>query len=621
MAIESVEAPESSQESAKWLRWRLAVIAVSVAVYAVSWTGGLVWDDHYFVDGSAIGGGKSLWNCFTVPFLNHYFRPVVSFDFFFERRLWQANALGYRLVSTALHAAATGLMLGLLKDAFGSRRAAVVGALVFAIHPVQVGAVAWIGGRTDALCELWLLLFARCLVIAALSVQRRGPMLAWAVIWYTMALFTKEQSLALLPLVPLAFACWKPRDGVNLRHTSWILTIPFAAVCVLFLVLGWYLGMPRPQPLPGTLIDQLGQAGHILAYYALILTLPTPSLMHLVSLGPFEHVGEPSSLFGYLALAAAVWLLARLFKRNRPAAWFLALTLLSILPVSGFLPLPFLLVAPYRAAIGCIGISALGGQLFASGLPRVNAPNRWRPAAVVGGIFLVFYISLTVWGASQWRDEVTLFRRIARSDPEAIVPPYVLSFMLAARNDNGGAARQMEAALRNVFGSSAWNRQETAIRAIREDPAVLRRARQNQGSTGDPRLWVATMYNDLAQLYLRVGENAAALAAYQAGEVIDPKNADIASGIGYVYAAAGNYAEALRRMKQAIALNPYHLYSLEWVARYYTNKGQWESAVQALTAWSNADPGNAEAKRLLEDAKAQAERLRALKSGTLFLPR
>jgi len=90
------------------------------------------------------------------------------------------------------------------------------------------------------------------------------------------------------------------------------------------------------------------------------------------------------------------------------------------------------------------------------------------------------------------------------------------------------------------------------------------------------------------------------------------------SGLGYVYAANGNDAEAVRRMKRAIELNPYHLYSLEWLSRYYVLHGQWETAERDLVAWLKAAPNNEDAKKLLRDATAQVERLRALRSGTLF---
>lgn len=70
-------------------RYRLAlftVLLISGLVYLPALTGLPILDDHLISAGSAIGGGKSLWDCFTKPFLFHYFRPLVSAVFYLEMR-------------------------------------------------------------------------------------------------------------------------------------------------------------------------------------------------------------------------------------------------------------------------------------------------------------------------------------------------------------------------------------------------------------------------------------------------------------------------------------------------------------------------------------------------------
>ncbi len=619
--------PNDQQSDFSTGRWRIAcvfVLAAAILIYAGSWTGALVWDDHYLVDGSAIGGGKSLLSCFTTPFLNHYFRPLISVFFFFERKLWHDSPLGYRIVSTLLHAAATGLLLGLLRDAFDSRRAALAGTLLFALQPVQIGAVAWIGGRTDALCEIWLLLFGWCLVRAAQTVSaRRGKLLGWAVIFFTLAVFTKEQTLALLPLVPLAFRCWKPRDGANLSNSEFVFTLPFAAICGVYLVLGYHLGMPRPSFFPLSMGEYFAQAGQILAYYTLVLLVPTPQLLHTLSLGALEQAGAWPVVLGYCSLAACAFLLWKWRRSNPACAWFLALAVLSLVPVSGFVPLPFLLVAPYRAAIAGIGVAALAGRWLAGSRDRASSPalnRRPSPAlpSLILGAILLWQGGLTAWGAIQWRDEVTLFHRIVRADPDGIVTRYILASMVGDRGNYGEAATELEATLQNLFGSDAWKNADTAARAVRDDPRILMRARQNQGSTDEPHIWLAFNYNTLAHVYLKQGQTFAGLAAYRAAEAMTPRDAEIQSGIGYCEGLLGHDDEAVRRMKAALSLDPNQAYAHEWLGRYYVRLANWDAAVPQLRAWAKAVPDSADAKTLLRDAEAQSDRRKSLKSGGLF---
>jgi hypothetical protein len=134
-------------------RWRLACLAIVVVsglLYLPVLSGLAIWDDHSLIAGSGIGGGKSLIDCFTEPFLKHYFRPLVSISFFLDHRLWGTGTFFYHQTNILIHVLTTAFLLGLLQTAFSNRRIALAGALVFALQPTQVSTVAWIGGRTDS---------------------------------------------------------------------------------------------------------------------------------------------------------------------------------------------------------------------------------------------------------------------------------------------------------------------------------------------------------------------------------------------------------------------------------------------------------------------------------------
>ncbi|MBN4004492.1 tetratricopeptide repeat protein [Nostoc sp. LPT] len=55
---------------------------------------------------------------------------------------------------------------------------------------------------------------------------------------------------------------------------------------------------------------------------------------------------------------------------------------------------------------------------------------------------------------------------------------------------------------------------------------------------------------------VNAGDYGGAIAVYQQAASIDPKNAKIHSGIGYLYAQQGNYQAALTAYRRAIAINP-----------------------------------------------------------------
>src|SRR5688500_6856894 len=72
----------------------------------------------------------------------------------------------FHALNLSLHATSAVLVLGLLRRLIGRDGPAIVGALVFALHPIQVEPAAWTTGTKDVQCGAWsfaaLLLYLRC---------------------------------------------------------------------------------------------------------------------------------------------------------------------------------------------------------------------------------------------------------------------------------------------------------------------------------------------------------------------------------------------------------------------------------------------------------------------------
>ena len=198
-------------------RWyRIAVYAIlllSAAVYLPSIDGLALWDDR-----SLIGAYRTLRQCIDTPFLQHYFRPLVSITFFLEWRSWGRDASYCHLDNILIHTATTGALIGMLRTLFPNRSSgvppqglpntaiALLGGLLFAVQPAQISTVAWIGGRTDSLCTLFLTLFLWTLVLSTKAGGARGwSWTALSAILFGLSLLTKEQALAVLPLVPAVY--------------------------------------------------------------------------------------------------------------------------------------------------------------------------------------------------------------------------------------------------------------------------------------------------------------------------------------------------------------------------------------------------------------------------------
>ena len=190
----------------------LLVVAVLLA-YAPALRNGLVWDDRaHIADNPHLRDvGTAAATYFLRP-EGAYYRPLIFLSFAAEHAVWQANPLGYHLTNLLLHAINTLLLLVLARRAGEgirqlldlarrtgvSEHAAALGAAVFALHPMQTEAVAYVAGRTDVLMTTGAL--ASCvLLLGAGAPLGRGIAAAFAGV---VALLSKETGYALLPLWP-----------------------------------------------------------------------------------------------------------------------------------------------------------------------------------------------------------------------------------------------------------------------------------------------------------------------------------------------------------------------------------------------------------------------------------
>ena len=180
------------------------------------------------------------------PLPGNYYRPIVSASFYMDHRIGVRVRFFCHQTNILIHVLGAVAVAWLLDAALRSRRAGFLGGLLFAVQPVQVSAVAWIGGRTDSLCALWMAIFGGAIIRGACAQGRkRAGFLALAAVFFALAVFTKEQVLPAILLVPLAFRCWGQERGGELRRTAMRATIPFVGIAVAFVVLYLTFGPER----------------------------------------------------------------------------------------------------------------------------------------------------------------------------------------------------------------------------------------------------------------------------------------------------------------------------------------------------------------------------------------
>ncbi len=294
-----------------------------------------------------------------------YYRPVAIVSFMLDTARGGLNPRAYRVTNVVLHAAATCLLFALAMTWGAPPWAGLAAALVFAVHPVNVQAVAWIAGRNDLLVAVFglisLMTFAALKGCATKTGVGQPFRAAGHILAFALALFSKEIGL-FVPVIAVLHQWLVRRERLTRLQQV-------ALGCDGVIVIVWAVlraralaGMP-----PEVSIHVLGVA----------LANAPQLLVHAGKmLAPMRlNVAPGVDSAGIFAGAVAVLLFAWVSRRWLPrgvAIVAVCWVLMSLLPT---LLVPALPVYEHRAYVPLIGVLiALAAGLAGRKGPPWNVP-------------------------------------------------------------------------------------------------------------------------------------------------------------------------------------------------------------------------------------------------------
>lgn len=372
------------------------------------------------------------------------YRPLRTLDFAIDWAVSGGKAWFFHLRNILYHVLASllalALFLRLAGDAAGqSRKAALLGALLFSLHPVQVESVAWITSRSDVLL---LVLF-----LSATLLYLKGKY--WgAGVAFVVALLAKE-SAVVFPAVVLAL------DLIRREKIRWVPIACFAGVSAIY-CLAWFILQPQPGHLDtwwgGS---QLATAQMLLrgtVFYARAILVPVRYVYdyHV----PATPTLDAGTILGFAILAGAGIAFWRGGIRIRIAiAWFV----LAIAPTSNLFVTVGIPTAERFVYLPVVGLAYAAGHLFA----------RWRWSYILPLILCLGV--LTFARCQKWRTIDTLFHSALKGEATPRGYEYLLNRSLARLKS---AEREREAgnddhALRMRIRREAASRLETIDDALR----------------------------------------------------------------------------------------------------------------------------------------------------------
>lgn len=372
MARRMTSEPTSSAET-KYLLFAYILVALfSVLPYLNVINGEFVIDDvALYVDNTAFTANhnigrfflSNLWDHASVEINNSpLYRPLLLIVMWVSQTLFGGNVVAYHLFNIGLHLTAALLLLTLLRRLLPASGLlpALAGALIFAVHPVHVEAIAWISAFGHAMATALLL----GSMLGYLRYTEGGGGRYWfalSLTLFALALFSMETTIV-FPLLITAY------EYLRLRRINFGRVLPFWILLVLyFVVRKLVLGQLAPLNFDHALA--WGTALNFVIGYIEFLFVPWPQFVYLEL--PAHGIATPTGGVLALILVAIAFVAVRLKTKEKTVLLFgLCWILLALAPpiLASFNPFP--LFALRTLYLPSVGVSILVAWLVAVMLHR-----------------------------------------------------------------------------------------------------------------------------------------------------------------------------------------------------------------------------------------------------------
>ena len=550
-------------------RWIMIAILffTGILAYFTSFQNDFIWDDAMIIQPNEyIRSWSYLKEMFTTDIhhfgldKSNFYRPFQAVSYALDYTFWELNPMGYHISSTLIHIVNAVLIYFLLYSIVGqldsqvrkwSREIAGGVAFIWLVHPIHTQVVTYAAGRADELVALFLL----SSVYAFMVCRQRwvSPLL------FVGALLSKEYAV----ITPLFIVLV---DRFNLTIDSrpfWRKLLPFAIILAVYILLRLTV-LDFPTDFSSKLIPGI--------YSRMLTTFRSIVILLGLILAPFDlsmdrNIDWEKSIFDIkvifsmllvFALAAASILLR---KRCRlisfGLAWFFVgyLLVLNIVPMNANISEHWM----YVPSIGLILILMCG---LVKLLPRVDRRVIWLITFLFGLYLSVFLVKRN----AEFRNEITFYNQILNRKYENPRVHYNLgcAYFYEAEKQGGERYQELEA--------KSYKHLSEAIR-LKPDYAAA--------------------YGNLGQLEYRRNNIERAIALYQKANSLNPNLIENRANLGIAYVKTKQLDKALGELGIALQLNPNHLGSLNNLGIVYGSKGDYVNAekyFKRALAVSPSDP-------------------------------
>jgi tetratricopeptide (TPR) repeat protein len=462
----------------------------------------------------------------------------------------------FHALNLCLHLVCAWLVFGLIVQLWKRILPALIGALLFAVHPIQVEAVAWASGMYTLLSAALSLLA----IIAYLtySAERGKARFFWlATLLFVLAMLSKAASVSVPVMIIALDVLVRGRSFKRslLPMALWcLIALPIVIAAKHFQDLG-SITLPPVWTRPIIALDAMG-------FYLRKILLP----VHLIpdyGRNPAWVVRHAIPVLISVAIAMVAIIIA--FAARKKAAWItagLSLMFAGVLPYLGLTAFDFQYVSTVADRYAYVAM--IGAALLAAG-----AAARSRAASGLLLITILVWIPLSRAQCRHWHDTRRLFSFVLAVNPDSLVSHNIFGYF-EAQQDRFDPARAHYLKALQVWPEDAvihFNLGNLDLRQAAKQPAD----RQQLLDDAIEHFSLAVKYapprfsmyrNALGVALAQQGNLQAAFNEWSRTIADDPNCVDAHNNLADLLAGNGNIPSARSHCAAVLRLDPHNAHAL-----------------------------------------------------------
>lgn len=440
------------------------------------------------------------------------------------------NPFIYHFISIILHSINT-ILVFLFLSLFFKTAASLIGASLFAIHPIHTEAVTWISGKPYLFLTFFILitylLYRRAINSKSCGKKNSLCWYALSLLIFTYSIINTSYFLMLFPLLLIL-----SDTTLGKWRRNWILWLPFIGVVIIKFILMQVIIPQRISFVINAINANIAKNPLIYisySFYSHLWLLIWPVRLTLchgsVEVAPFFY---KFGIFSLIAIIPIIFLLIFTFRKAKELFFALGIFILFLSPTYSPMPVVSSFIAERYIYFPSIALSMAVAFLYEKYTHKYESSKRYLLAILIFVIFI--YGIRTLIRNQDWKTPKEFWSKTLAISPNNI----------DARN-NLGVIYFEEGNIKN---------------AIEEYEKVIGVNPKYPGA-----------YDNLAVAYMKMGDKEKAISLWEKALGIDPNYAQADFNLSMAYFNLREYSLAIKHCDEAIKLGykvpPEFLKSLE----------------------------------------------------------